>query len=122
MRNHFMALRCDSFKLDLLPDLCWLLLFADKRGEALTEKERREAASVEPWEDAKRPHDEALTKPEEGDCRSGDFEVRRNEDPDVEGLGVFPITAGSILNARNGTRSAALIPKRRPPARKKNIK
>jgi len=114
-----MALRCDSFALDLLPDLCWLLLFADKRGEALTEKERREAASVEPWGDTERPHDEALIKPEEGDCRNRDSEARRNEDPDVKGLDVFPITAGSILNARNGTRSAALMPKRRPPARKK---
>lgn len=115
-----MALRCDALILGSLSDLCWLLVFADKRGEAFTEKERHEAARVEPWDDTERPHDEALITPEEGDCCSGEFEARRNEDLDVEGLDVFPITvAGSILNARNGTRSAALIPRRRPPARKK---
>lgn len=112
-------LRCDAFILGLFSDLCWLLVFADKRGEACTEKERREAARVEPREDNERPHDGALITPEVGDCRRSESEARKNEDPDVESLDVFPTTvAGLILNARNGTRSAALMPKRRPPARR----
>lgn len=115
-----MTLRCDALILGAFSDLCWLLVSADKRGEAFAEKERREAARVEPWEDTERPHDEALIAPEEGDCRSGELEARRNEDPDVEGLDVFPITvAGSILNARNGTRSAALIPEAKATGQKK---
>lgn len=117
MINHFIILRCDAFILGSFSDLCWLLASADKRGEALTEKERREEARVEPWEDTERVHDEVLILPKEGECRSSEFEARRNEDPDVEGLDVT--VAGSILNVRNDTRSAALIPKRRPPARKK---
>jgi hypothetical protein len=121
--NHLIILRCDAFILGSFSDLCWPLVFEDKRGEAFTEKERREAASGEPPEDTERPHDGELITPEEGDCRSGEFEARRNEDAGVESLDVFPTTvAGSILNARNGTRSAALMPKRRPPAREKSQK
>lgn len=116
-------LRCDALILGSFSDLCWLLVFGDKRGEAFTEKERREAARVEPREDTERPHDGALITPEEGNCRSDEFEARRNEDAGVEGLDVFPTTVtGSILNARNGTRSAALMPKRRPPDREKKPK
>lgn len=115
-----MTLRCEALVLGAFSDLCWFLVSADKRGEAFTEKQRREEARVEPWEDTERPHDKALIAPEQGDGRSGEFEARRNEDPDVEGLDVFPMTvAGSILNARNGTRSVALIPEAKATGQKK---
>lgn len=113
MINHLRALRCDPFVLDCFPNLGWLSVSADRR-EALTEKQRREAKAT-PWVDCDRAHENTLVVSGEEAGRSSEFEVRN---PDVETLEVFPITvAVSVLNARHGTRHAALIPRRRPPAR-----
>lgn len=82
----------------------------DRRG-ALAEKARRGAENA--W------HGGTLYR-ERADGRDKVLEVE-NGDPEDVALGVFPITvAGSILNARHGTRHTALIPEQdqRPKERK----
>jgi hypothetical protein len=73
----------------------------DKRGEARVEKHRSE----------ERPHDDVPAALPKVDERSDKFAVKRDEQPKVEAIDVFPITVtGSDLIARHGKRSAALIP------------
>lgn len=115
-----MVIRCDLVVFDFLSDLYWPSVSAAKRGEALAERKRREAVEIETRDGCKQLHDEVLLPLKESDGRSSEFEAKENGDADVEALEGFPITmAGSILKARHGTRRATLIPKRKPPARKK---
>jgi hypothetical protein len=83
----------------------------DKRGEARVEKHRSEDVEIKVEGDSERPHDDVPAALPKVDERSDKFAVKRDEQPKVEAIDVFPITVtGSDLIARHGKRSAALIP------------
>jgi hypothetical protein len=108
--NHLTSLRCD-------PELAFSLeppcAVSDNRG-VFTEKERQATEVV------REAHGRFLYVAHRSDDRNGVFDCRESEEPEIEGLIVFPTTvAGSILRARHGTRCAALIPNRGPTAKKR---
>ena len=87
------------------------LCTCEKRVEVRVEKQRPEEVEIELEGYRVQPHDGVPAAPKKGDDLSGDFAVKRDEEPKVEAIDVLPITVtGSDLIARHGKRSAALIP------------